>query len=29
MRSLACEIPHEVSKEFIINYFEEIRLKFL
>ena len=29
MRSLACEVPHEASKEFLIDYFEEIRLKYV
>ena len=29
MRSLACELPHEASREFLINYFEEIRLKYI
>jgi len=27
MRSLACDIPHEASREFMIDYFEEIRIK--
>lgn len=28
MRSLASNIPHEASKEFLIDYFEELRLKY-
>lgn len=29
MRSLACEIPHEASKEQLIDYFEDIRMKYI
>lgn len=29
MRSLACELPHEPCKEFLIDYFEEIRMKYV
>jgi len=29
MRSLACELPHEASREFLIDYFEEVRLKYV
>lgn len=29
MRALACDIPHEASKEFLIDYFEELRIKYL
>jgi len=29
MRSLACEIPYEASKERLIDYFEDIRMKCL
>ena len=29
MRSLACELPHEASREFLFDYFEEIRLKYI
>ena len=29
MRSLACELPHEPSKEYLITYFEEIRQKYI
>ena len=29
MRSLACELPHEASREFLFDYFEEIRLKYV
>jgi glutathionyl-hydroquinone reductase len=29
MRSLACELPHDASREFLFDYFEEIRLKFI
>lgn len=27
MRALACDLPHEASKEFLITYFEEQRMK--
>jgi hypothetical protein len=27
MRSLACDLPHEASKEIMIDYFEELRIK--
>ena len=29
MRSLACELPHEASREYLVNYFEQIRQKLL
>ena len=29
MRALACDLPHEASKEFLIDYFEELRIKYL
>jgi hypothetical protein len=29
MRSLACELPHEPSKEYLVTYFEEIRQKYI
>jgi len=29
MRSLACDLSHDASKEFLIDYFEEIRIKYL
>jgi len=29
MRALACDIPHEASKEYLIDYFEELRMKYL
>lgn len=29
MRALACDIPHEASKEFLIDYFEECRMKYI
>jgi hypothetical protein len=29
MRSLACELPHEPSKEYLVTYFEEMRQKYL
>jgi hypothetical protein len=29
MRALACDFPHEASKEFLIDYFEELRIKYL
>ena len=29
MRALACDMPHEASKEFLITYFEELRLKYI
>ena len=29
MRSLACELPHEPSKEYLVTYFEDIRQKYI
>jgi hypothetical protein len=29
MRALACNIPHEASKEFLIDFFEDLRLKYV
>ena len=29
MRSLACNLPYESSKEFLIDYFESLRMKYL
>jgi len=29
MQSLACDLPFEASREFLIDYFEEIRFKFI
>lgn len=29
MRALACSMPHEASKEFLIDYFEELRMKYV
>lgn len=28
-RSLACELPHEPSREYLVTYFEEIRQKYI
>lgn len=29
MRSLACNLPNEASREFLIDYFDNLRMKFL
>lgn len=29
MRALACNMPHEAAREFLIDFFEELRLKYL
>lgn len=29
MRALACNMPHEAAREFLIDFFEELRLKYV
>lgn len=29
MRSLACDTPHEAAREFLVDFFEELRIRFV